>query len=264
MPVQGFDCVFDASDFIPQIKDGGYEFVCRYYFRASKYKTLLTRSEVVALNKAGVSVVTVYEGSVEEPLGGASAGSIAALAAMGRAMVIGQPDGSPIYFAVDFDASNEQIENGIDPYFRAIIKAFGGKYKIGAYGSGLVLSTLDARKLITHQWLAGAMGWRMSRGYAGAQIIQAPAKNLGFGDVDPNIAQGDYGGWRLDADRSPQPASVLDKQEAGPRVDPIKTAIGSLQAALNDGKFDAGIVDGICGAQTIRAIQAYNRNLPQK
>ena len=56
------------------------------------------------------------------------------------------------------------------------------------------------------------MGWRQSRGYSQAQIVQGLPQNLGFGEeVDPNTATGDYGGWRLDADQTyrprPDPAS---------------------------------------------------------
>jgi Rv2525c-like, glycoside hydrolase-like domain len=41
------------------------------------------------------------------------------------AKTIGQPAGSAIYFAVDYDASAADIRNRIIPYFRAIADAAG-------------------------------------------------------------------------------------------------------------------------------------------
>src|SRR5262245_57059665 len=57
---------------------------------------------------------------------------------------IGQPAGSGIYFSVDFDGSDNEIQDNIVPYFEGVRRAFseesGGnsEYRVGAYGSGLV------------------------------------------------------------------------------------------------------------------------------
>src|SRR5215471_5357679 len=66
---------------------------------------------------------------------------------------IGQPAGSAIYFSVDFDASSDELDNSVAPFFNGVKQAFvnesGGSvaYRIGAYGSGFVCTTLIARGL---------------------------------------------------------------------------------------------------------------------
>src|SRR5258708_39976390 len=58
-----------------------------------------------------------------------------------QAAAVGQPTGSAIYFAVDFDARREAL-NAVDQYFRGIAAGFAAagqgraQYKVGDYGSG--------------------------------------------------------------------------------------------------------------------------------
>ena len=40
-----------------------------------------------------------------------------------------------IYFAVDFDATDDQVTSNILPYFRAVLANLGGGYKVGIYAS---------------------------------------------------------------------------------------------------------------------------------
>jgi hypothetical protein len=129
---------------------------------------------------------------------------------------IGQPAGSGIYFAVDFDATSNEIGDSIAPYFKGVKQAFreeGGNtadYRAGAYGSGLVCKTLTAAGLIELTWLA------MSRGFQGTgealasgefHLAQrAPEATLcGFGvDFnDSNPSRPDFGAFRIETDAEP-------------------------------------------------------------
>jgi hypothetical protein len=126
---------------------------------------------------------------------------------------IGQPPGSAIYFAVDFDATPGEIAGSVVPFFEGVRRAFdeesGGvpPYRVGAYGSGLVCGTLTSQGLIAVTWLA------MSRGFAGTEAAlqagefhlaqRAPEATLcnldvDFNDVNP--ARPDYGAFALDVD----------------------------------------------------------------
>ncbi|MBT1175071.1 DUF1906 domain-containing protein [Bifidobacterium sp. LC6] len=71
-----------------------------------------------------------------------------------------------IYFAVDFDATDDQVSSTILPYFRAILSSLGGGYKVGIYAS---------RNICTRIIEAGCAGCAfvsdMSTGFSG---------NLGF------------------------------------------------------------------------------------
>jgi Domain of unknown function (DUF1906)/Bacterial SH3 domain len=126
---------------------------------------------------------------------------------------IGQPSGSAIYFAVDFDASPDQIENNIAPYFEGVKRAFdeesgaAPEYRVGAYGSGLVCSTLTSKGLIDLVWLA------MSRGFSGTRealaagelhLAQSAASatlcGIGVDFNDPNPARADFGTFTLSDD----------------------------------------------------------------
>jgi hypothetical protein len=128
---------------------------------------------------------------------------------------IGQPTGSAIYFCVDFDASNDEIANNVAPYFEGVKSAFaeegGGRseYSTGAYGSGLVCTSLTQKGLIEFTWLA------MSRGFRGTQEAlsageyhlaqRAPAATLcglGIDFNDPNPNRPGFGNFTIPIDMS--------------------------------------------------------------
>jgi Domain of unknown function (DUF1906). len=80
---------------------------------------------------------------------------------------IGQPAGSTIYFAVDFDLDNEaDIKGAIAEYFRGVRQGFeeaaGGRtlYDIGIYGSGRSCRVIRANlDFVKYSWLALATRW---------------------------------------------------------------------------------------------------------
>lgn len=133
---------------------------------------------------------------------------------------IGQPAGSGIYFSVDFDASNTEIRTNVTPYFEGVKRAFdqenGGNpdYRVGAYGSGLVCTTLTERGLIDLTWLA------MSRGFRGTRAAlregefhlaqRAPATTLcrlGVDFNDPNPDRPNFGTFLVEDDAE-RPSTV--------------------------------------------------------
>lgn len=124
-----------------QIKDRGFAFVVRYYRSSTSHFTPLTRSEVQALKAADLYIVTVYEGASDHKSYFSPAqGKQDARQAHQQAMAAGQPSGTPIYFAVDYDAAESHLSHNILPYFQAVkstLDNLGGEYEIGVYGSGL-------------------------------------------------------------------------------------------------------------------------------
>jgi hypothetical protein len=120
-------------------------------------------------------------------------------------IVLRQPAGSAIYFAVDFDASSAQLANEIGAYFQAVKEGFttaSAPYTIGVYGSGLTCRTISASGAASYTWLAGSTGWREYQLFRpSATLVQsAPSRKICNGklDVDDNVAQSaDFGGFRL-------------------------------------------------------------------
>lgn len=82
--------------------------------------------------------------------------------AIALAEEIGQPYGSAIYFAVDYDAGGIALSNNIMPYFSAIneyLKECDRPYTVGVYGSGFICSRVKAIGFASYTWLSMSTGW---------------------------------------------------------------------------------------------------------
>jgi Domain of unknown function (DUF1906) len=95
---------------------------------------------------------------------------------------IGQPAGTPIYFAVDYDASQADVSGVISQYFRGIADAFNTigsnnpAYSVGVYGSGLVCSSLLNAGFVRFTWLSQSTGFRGSKTFKAFNIKQLAEK----------------------------------------------------------------------------------------
>jgi hypothetical protein len=201
---QGIDLATDAGHVAQYIKGNGLDFVARYYRKPDSRWPALSANEAKVLSALGLNVVAVWEShSQHRDYFTYSRGYWDALAAGQQAKAVGQPAGSAIYFAVDFDARGADIVP-IDQYFRGITAglaaATGGKsdYKVGVYGSGAVCDSLKGRGLAQYAWLSNSTAWAGSRSFADWNIRQGrPFATLGFINHDSNEARDDYGGFRL-------------------------------------------------------------------
>lgn len=200
----GVDTNADCTTFAQCIADDGARFVCRYYRPGNT--AALTRAEAQALVNAGLSIVPVFEGSGASPgWFTAQQGAADALHALGHAAAVGQPGGSAIYFAVDFDAGPGQVGSAISTYFQAINNTFASNnatYRVGVYGSGLVCSTIVNAGLASFGWLSGSKGWRGYTAYNSVativQIITSPETRICNGAlaIDRDVAQSaDFGAF---------------------------------------------------------------------
>lgn len=156
------------------LKGAGVTTVVRYYseFTGIPGKRL-TRSEAAALAAAGLRLGAVYQDAQNKPGHFTqSRGVRRGRYAYGYAQdTIAQPPGSAIYFAVDFDAGEAQVESAVIPFFRGVSRAFdeagGGAsdYRVGVYGSGLVCRLVLEAGLADFAWLAAARGWRETQAF---------------------------------------------------------------------------------------------------
>jgi len=202
----GFDTTEDCTAHAEAIRSVGFRFVGRYYFDiVSHAKTKLTRSEAEALSAAGLFVVAVFENGPDHPgyfsrAKGVSDGTAAFRYAADH---IEQPQNSPIYFAVDYDASAADLSGVIADYFDGIAEAFAAEkgdaaaYPIGVYGSGLACTRLLASGAATFAWLAQSTGWAGFATFTHWNLKQGPSKTRVGLPVDLDESQGKGGGFQI-------------------------------------------------------------------
>ncbi len=191
----GMDAAMDCSPFAAAIAEAGMKFVARYY---SKYaQKALTRREALALSQAGLKVAVVYQDIHNDvQYFSAEQGTDGATRALQQAAATGQPAGSAIYFAVDFDPTPAQLSGPVTDHFRAVARAFLAApmhYLVGVYGSGLVCSAMRDAGLATYTWLSGSTGFRGSAAFQPqAHLVQtAPSRTICGGQlsIDDDVAQ---------------------------------------------------------------------------
>ncbi len=162
------DTPWNTAAHLGGLKAAGVTTVMRYYNEANSSvlpQKRLELAEAKALAAAGLRIGVVFEeGNNKASAFGTAEGERAVAAALRCAEAIGQPAGSAIYFAVDYDAEPADLD-AVKSYFQAVNEAIGG-YKVGAYGSGSVLTALGDAGLAEYFWLSMSMGWRDSHAYA--------------------------------------------------------------------------------------------------
>lgn len=194
--IKGFDANKDLSIYSICLLENGYKFVCRYYNTNNPSKNL-TVAEANFLSSIGISIVAVWENGnpTASTYFSYAKGMVDGAAAYEYAInTIGQPGSTPIYFAVDYDATEVEVDGVITAYFKGLTDSFKQisnnhpKYSIGAYGSGLVCKNLKKDGLVTHTWLAQSTGWRESRMYKDYNIKQLAEKAE---CIDSGVVKGD-------------------------------------------------------------------------
>ncbi|RKN85873.1 DUF1906 domain-containing protein [Paenibacillus ginsengarvi] len=188
---KGFDCATPLNaSLAAAFKEQGFDFVCRYLVPQGWKR--LTREEAEAISEAGLSLVSVYETTADRALGGREAGLRDGVIAARTAQAIGQPEGSAIYFAVDFDATAAQMPTIIE-YIRAAGEA-SPAYVTGVYGSSAVIEAVRAAGACSRFWQTYA--W--SRGHKADGIHLYQHRNdiqvNGIG-IDLDESYGDEGWW---------------------------------------------------------------------
>ena len=202
-PAQGIDLPTDASDALNEIRDSKLDFVARYYRSPISRWPTLTAAEAQRLSGLGVNIVAVWESHSHDPAYFTyQTGYSDALTAYAQAKGIGQPAGSAIYFAVDYNARGSDIAGPIQQYFRGVsagLAAAGGgrsEYRVGVYGSGAVCDAMKRAGLAQYAWLTGSVAWAGTMNYQDWNIRQGGHFSVLSFNHDSDEAKGDYGGFR--------------------------------------------------------------------
>jgi Domain of unknown function (DUF1906) len=188
----------------------GKSFVIRYYSRTTKQpEKRITVAEAKALSTNGIAIGMVYEdGPTSIDYFEKGRGTKDAAGAYKYAVALGQPRGTAIYFALDYDVEPADIKGAITAYFQEVNAELeqqgGGKlpYQVGVYGGGTACKHLkEGKKLAKFSWLAESTGWYGSKTYKTWDIKQYVTQkklcNLGKGKWERCEAQDDFGQFRI-------------------------------------------------------------------
>jgi hypothetical protein len=162
---------------VDQLRGSGVDFVARYYRDPTSSLPALSPSEAQKLSSLGLNIVAVWEQNSPDPENVSySIRYDDATSAYRQARAIGQPTGSAIYFAVDFNAHDLEP---VKEYFHGIAAGLAAasdrtaKYKVGVYGSGAVCEAMKRAGLARYSWLSKATSWDGSLDYNDWNIKQA-------------------------------------------------------------------------------------------
>ncbi|MGW0499507.1 glycoside hydrolase domain-containing protein [Streptomyces sp. NPDC003007] len=204
------------------LKDAGYKYIGRYLYNPSTTslpEKEIQPGELATIKQYGLRCFPIYQTwarsvdyySVQQ-------GVTDCMNAAYKAEEHGFKPGSRIYFAVDYDAVDEEVTSHVLPYFRSIkdqMNRMGNPYKIGIYGPRNVCSRVSAAGYSGASFVSdmssgfsGNLGYTLPEGWAFDQIV---TKTVGSGagaiEIDNNIASGrDTGQGDFDA----PPAQKLD------------------------------------------------------
>lgn len=138
------------------VKDAGFAFVGRYLVPPQKYtRKALTEKEAKIITDAGLSLLTVWETTASRAKEGASAGAVDGVSALKCAHDINMPANGIIYFAVDFEAMDADMD-AIAAYLAAARRQTE-EYDIGVYGSYKVIENIRWTGICKAYWQC--VGW---------------------------------------------------------------------------------------------------------
>lgn len=228
---KGIDCSTRVTAAVAKkFKADGVSFIGRYVTPGS-WKSV-TKEEAETIIAAGLQILSVFERTTDRTTGGAANGTDDGKRAYAHARAIGQPIGTAIYFAVDYDAPASQ-HNNIEAYLRAAAKEIPG-YKIGVYGSFSVIEAMAIRGAASYFWqtLAWSRGLLSARANVYQKQIDVGANGI---NVDWNDQYSDAGLWG---------AAVQPPAKEEPKVPKDITKVSDWAAEAWDTMTKNGYVDG--------------------
>lgn len=191
--MEGLDYSFTRPD-LAEVVEAGYRFVVRYLctYPACAGK-VLTADELADIRGHGLDLAVVWEYDTHDALEGFPAGWRHGSMALSQARSLGLPDTMAIYFAVDFDATPEQLVTVAD-YFRGIasVVPIG---RVGVYGGIRTIRTLHAAGVVT--WLWQTYAWSNGQVYGPTHVYQYSNGHMIAGAIcDLNTARvPSFGQW---------------------------------------------------------------------
>ncbi|GGY10910.1 glycoside hydrolase domain-containing protein [Streptomyces tanashiensis] len=197
------------------LKDAGYKYVGRYLYNPSTTslpEKEIQPGELATIKQYGLRCFPIYQTWARSvDYYSVRQGVVDCMNAAYKADQHGFKAGALIYFAVDYDAVNDEVSSHILPYFKSIrdqMNRMGSPYRIGIYGPRNVCSRVSAAGYAETSFVSdmssgfsGNLGYAMPENWAFDQIV---TKSVGSGagalEIDNNIASGrDTGQGDFDA-----------------------------------------------------------------
>ena len=184
MAYNGLDSATNTDGNAHCILEAGYQFV-GLYLRPDR----CSENCVQGLHSVGISIFSIWESGYPTSAAyfTAAQGTQDAEAASAFAGSVGMPTEltKPIFAAVDYDATMEDLEGPILSYFTGFhdtCKAYG--YLTGVYGSGQSCQFLLGQGYVHTTWLAQSTGWTGYDPSAGHALVQGPSATVCGLDID--------------------------------------------------------------------------------
>ena len=177
------------------------------YYRVIRPEWALTKEEAAELSAAGIQIFTVYEdaGHLSKLTLTEDQGRVHGTNAVNQARIVGQPEGSAIYFALEGlpHGYNSSHLPAIREYFAGVSAVVDSRFQLGVYGDGVVCRTLLDESVCKYTWLAaastsfeGTVDFHKSGRWNVAQIAPLDQKKGWDGmSVDVNDVNGDFGSF---------------------------------------------------------------------
>lgn len=232
--------------------NNGYRYIGRYLTGTygGGINKALSRDEAEIILNAGLNFFPIFEeGGWQESYFTAAQGTIDAKKAINKAKEIGIPEGTIIYFAVDFDAMDYQITQRIIPYFQRVHEEMSCDiYKTGIYGARNVCSRVSEQGYACASFVGN-----MSTGFSGNLGYKMPS-NWTFDQFTDKDSNGNYltilssdGNFNIDKDAVSGRDTGVDQLND---IDTNEIVIGKdmLGSASNDTLY--GPTVNILGYQT--------------
>jgi hypothetical protein len=170
-----------------------------------------------------------------------------AKAALDQARLVGQPEGSAIYFGVDFNVTRASVSPVLE-YFRFMKQTVGSRYAIGVYGNGFVNRTLREEKLVAYNWISASRSheetvafynsgqWHLFQNQVDRRWFGPPGKCSNGLDVDTNIqnpAVSDIGSWGAEDVKKSRNQRIFDDRRFVLRRTPVVQDIAGAGGAID-------------------------------
>lgn len=176
---------------VEAIKAGGYGFVCRYHSYDTAGKNL-TKAEADSYLANGILIVSNWEYTTDAALKGYTQGVQDATEGNRQQAACGGPP-APIYFSVDFDATEAQ-QSAINSYLQGAASVIGLS-RVGVYGGYYVVKRCFDARVVTYGWQTFA--WSGGQWDSRAQARQID-NGVNVGGADCDIDQSmtvNFGQW---------------------------------------------------------------------
>ncbi|WP_067494945.1 glycoside hydrolase domain-containing protein [Actinoplanes sp. TFC3] len=197
-PATALDTIMEVTSArAAALKSAGYSLVGRYLtnVEGTSLDKKIKPGELNTLFGNGLRLFPIFQ-TANDSAGffSFSQGYADALTAHDAAVGFGIDAGATIYFAVDFDATDANVDQGILPYFLGVaagLRAKGSRYGHGNYGARNICSRLWREAFTLRSFVSGiTSGWTGNMGYPLPDnwlLDQIATVDVGSGDGAQNI-----------------------------------------------------------------------------